>query len=85
MSATFPHITPNTTPQQHLPSNHGRRHSDNFGISDAVRFHLSFPGMDFVVNTDGIVIISIRDSPKLSPIAEQQGNNFIDDITQPIG
>jgi hypothetical protein len=84
MSATFPYITPNTTlptapPIQIMDAGI----SDNFGISDAVRFIYAF--RDWIAeNTDGIVIVSIRDSPKLSPIAEQQGNTLIDDITQPI-
>lgn len=84
MSATFPYITPNTTlptapPIQIMDAGI----SDNFGISDAVRFIYSFREW-IAENTDGIVIVSIRDSPKLSPIAEQQGNTLIDDITQPI-
>ncbi|HBK89653.1 MAG TPA: phospholipase, partial [Cytophagales bacterium] len=84
MSATFPYITPNTTlptapPIQIMDAGI----SDNFGISDAVRFIYSFREW-IAANTDGIVIVSIRDSPKLSPIAEQQGNTLIDDITQPI-
>lgn len=84
MSATFPYITPNTTLPTEPPIQiMDAGISDNFGISDAVRFIYSFREW-ISTNTDGIVIVSIRDSPKLSPIAEQQGNTLIDDITQPI-
>jgi hypothetical protein len=84
MSATFPYITPNTT----LPTNPPIQImdagiSDNFGLADAVRFIYSF-GEWIVANTSGIVILSIRDSPKLSPISEEKANTFIDDFTQPI-
>lgn len=84
MSATFPYITPNTT----LPTNPPIQImdagiSDNFGLSDAVRFIYSF--RDWIAsNTSGIVILSIRDSPKLTPVAAEEGNTFIDDFTQPI-
>jgi hypothetical protein len=84
MSATFPYITPNTT----LPTNPPIQImdagiSDNFGLADAVRFIYSFREW-IAANTSGIVILSIRDSPKLSPVSEEKGNTFIDDFTQPI-
>jgi hypothetical protein len=84
MSATFPYITPNTT----LPTNPPIQImdagiSDNFGLADAVRFIYSFRQW-IETNTSGIVILSIRDSPKLSPVSEEKGNTFIDDFTQPI-
>jgi hypothetical protein len=48
-----------------------------------VRFIYSF--RDWIAsNTTGIVILSIRDSPKLTPVAAEQDNSFIDDFTQPI-
>ncbi len=84
MSATFPYITPNTT----LPTNPPIQImdagiSDNFGIADAARFIYSF--REWIdANTSGIVILSIRDSPKLTPVSEEPGNTFIDDFTQPI-
>jgi hypothetical protein len=57
--------------------------SDNFGITDAVRFIYSF--RDWIAaNTAGIVIVSIRDSPKLAAVSEEKGNTLIDDFTQPI-
>ena len=84
MSATFPYITPNTTlpttpPIQIMDAGI----SDNFGLTDAVRFIYSFREW-IAANTSGIIILSIRDSPKLSPVSEEKGNTFIDDFTQPI-
>ena len=84
MSATFPYITPNTTlptkpPIQIMDAGI----SDNFGIMDAVRFIYSF--REWIgENTSGIVILSVRDSPKLSPVSAEKGNTIIDDFTQPI-
>lgn len=84
MNATFPYITPNTTlPTQPTIRIMDAGISDNFGIMDAVRFIYSF--RDWIAaNTSGILILSIRDSPKLTAVAEEQGNTIIDDFTQPI-
>lgn len=84
MSATFPYITPNTT----LPTNPPIQImdagiSDNFGITDAVRFIYAFREW-IAANTSGVIVLSIRDSPKLAQISEEKGNTFIDDFTQPI-
>jgi hypothetical protein len=84
MSATFPYITPNTT----LPSNPPIQImdagiSDNFGLTDAVRFFYAF--REWIdENTSGIVVLSIRDSPKLSTITSEKGSTIVDDVTQPI-
>jgi hypothetical protein len=84
MSATFPYITPNTT----LPTNPRIQImdagiSDNFGLSDAVRFLYAFK--EWVTeNTSGVVFVSIRDSPKLKDISPTTGSTIIDDLTQPI-
>jgi len=57
--------------------------SDNFGLSDAVRFLYSF--RDWIAeNTSGIVVVSIRDSPKLTAVAPKSGQTIMDDLTQPI-
>jgi hypothetical protein len=84
MSATFPYITPNTT----LPSTPPIQImdagiSDNFGLTDAVRFFFAFNEW-IEENTSGIIILSVRDSPKLSKITMKKGNTIVDDITQPI-
>ncbi len=84
MSATFPYITPNTT----LPTDPAIQImdagiSDNFGLSDAVRFLFAFK--EWVdENTSGVIFISIRDSPKLRDISATVGSTIVDDITQPI-
>lgn len=84
MSATFPYITPNTT----LPTNPpieimDAGISDNFGLTDAVRFLYAFREW-IEENTSGIVVVSIRDSPKLSTISEKKGQTIIDNFSQPI-
>jgi hypothetical protein len=84
MSATFPYITPNTT----LPTDPPVRImdagiSDNFGLSDAIRFVFAY--RDWIAeHTSGVVFVSIRDSPKLNPISQKSGQTLIDDFTQPI-
>lgn len=84
MSATFPYITPNTT----LPTDPPIKImdagiSDNFGLSDAMRFMFAYREW-IETNTSGVVFVSIRDSPKLSPITQKTGQTLIDDFTQPI-
>jgi len=84
MSATFPYITPSTT----LPSTPPIQIvdaglSDNFGISDAVRF--VYVMRDWIANnTAGIIIVSIRDSPKLNHISEAESSSIVSSIMQPI-
>jgi hypothetical protein len=84
MSATFPYITPNTTLPTEPPIQiMDAGISDNFGVSDAVRFLYAFN--EWVSeNTSGVIFISIRDSPKLATISAKKGQTIIDDMTQPI-
>jgi hypothetical protein len=84
MSATFPYITPNTTlPTEPPIMMMDAGISDNFGLSDAVRFLYAF--RDWIDNnTSGVIFVSIRDSPKLQTIAQNKGQTIMDDITQPI-
>jgi hypothetical protein len=84
MSATFPYITPNTT----LPTSPPIEMmdagiSDNFGIIDAVRFMYSFKEW-IRENTSGVVVVSIRDSPKVPDIKPNAGQTILDVLTQPI-
>jgi hypothetical protein len=84
MSATFPYITPNTT----LPTSPAIQImdagiSDNFGVSDAVRFLYAFKEW-IEENTSGIIVVSIRDSPKLGQIGERKRQSILDALTQPI-
>jgi hypothetical protein len=84
MSATFPYITPNTTLPTEPPIQiMDAGISDNFGMSDAVRFTYAFK--DWISeNTSGVIYVSIRDSPKLAIIMANSGQTIMDDITQPI-
>ncbi len=84
MCATFPYITPNTT----LPTDPSlyimdAGISDNFGLNDAMRFLYAYA--DWIeANTSGVILVSIRDSPKLPPIPGHKGQTLIDAFTQPI-
>jgi hypothetical protein len=84
MSATFPYITPNTTLPTHPPIQiMDAGISDNFGLSDAMRFLFAFK--DWIAeNTSGIILLSVRDSPKLGTIAPKEGQTITDAFTQPI-
>ncbi len=84
MSATFPYITPNTTlPTEPPVQIMDAGISDNFGVSDAVRFMYAF--RDWIeANTAGVVFLSIRDSPKVRQINAKAGQTIMDDLTQPI-
>jgi len=84
MSATFPYITPNIT----LPSDPKMEImdagiTDNFGISDAIRFLYAF--REWVEeNTSGVIIVSIRDSQKDGPIEEEANLSLFERFTLPI-
>ncbi len=84
MSASFPYITPNIS----LPSDPrveimDAGISDNFGVSDAVRFIHVFK--DWIAeNTDGIVMLVVRDTKSNSPIEKTPIPSIIDRITYPI-
>jgi hypothetical protein len=84
MSATFPYITPNTTlPTEPPVSIMDAGISDNFGLSDAVRFLFAYK--DWIAeNTSGVVFVSVRDSPKLTKIAPKLKQTLVDGFTQPI-
>jgi hypothetical protein len=84
MSATFPYITPNTSlPTEPSIQIMDAGISDNFGLSDAVRFLFAF--REWVdENTSGVIFVSIRDSPKLKDASPATGSTIIDDLTQPI-
>jgi len=84
MSATFPYITPNIT----LPSDPpieimDAGITDNFGISDAVRFLYAFN--DWIAeNTSEVIIVSIRDSEKDGPIQKETNLSLFERFTLPI-
>lgn len=84
MSATFPYITPNIE----LPSDPPLEImdagiSDNYGISDAIRFLYVF--RDWIEeNTSGVVIYSIRDHQKDEPIEKKATESIIQKFSSPI-
>jgi hypothetical protein len=57
--------------------------SDNFGLSDAVRFLYAFKEW-IEENTSGVIFFAIRDSPKISTITRKSSLTIIDDFSQPI-
>ena len=84
MSATFPYVTPNTTLPTEPPIQiMDAGISDNFGVSDAARFINAFRKW-IDENTSGIIILSIRDSPKVRSIPPRSQQTIVDEITQPI-
>jgi hypothetical protein len=84
MSASFPYITPTIT----LPSNPkievmDAGIADNFGISDAIQ--LSYTARKWINNnTSGVVILSIRDTRKVTPIEPRSNPSLVHRFTYPI-
>jgi hypothetical protein len=84
MSATFPYVTPNIT----LPSEPEMEImdagvSDNFGVSDAVRFVATFKNW-LQKNTSGIVFVSIRDTQKNPYIERKLEQSLLQKIFSPL-
>lgn len=85
MSATFPYITPNV----HLPSEPAMEImdaglSDNFGITDAIRFLYTFKSW-IEENTSGVVFVSIRDSKKDPEVKKNVKKSMWNKVFNPIG
>lgn len=84
MNASFPYVTPNVI----LPSDPpievmDAGISDNFGISDAVKFLFTFK--DWIAeNTSGVVILSIRDTRKKEPISGHANLSLMERFSAPI-
>ncbi len=84
MSATFPYVTPNVK----LPSEPEMEImdaglSDNFGVSDAVRFLYAFK--DWIAeNTAGVTFVSIRDTQKDKPIERRLEQSLFQRIFTPL-
>lgn len=84
MSASFPYITPTITlPSEPAIEVMDAGISDNFGVNDALRFIEVFQDW-FAENTSGIVMISVRDTRKISPIEPQANPDLIQRLTYPI-
>ncbi len=84
MSATFPYITPNIR----LPSEPSIEImdagvSDNYGISDALRFLYVFRDW-FASNTSRVIILSIRDTQKDSSIKPASNLSILQRIGAPV-
>ncbi|MEP1634168.1 MAG: patatin-like phospholipase family protein [Ekhidna sp.] len=84
MSASFPYITPNISlPAEPRVEIMDSGISDNFGISDAVRFICVFK--DWIEeNTGGVVLLAVRDTKSNSPIEKIPNPSVIDRLTYPI-
>ena len=85
MNATFPYISPQVT----LPSepkiqvmDAGFR--DNYGASIALK-HLYTIRSWVDKNTSGVVILQIRDSRKIDPVAESTSRSLFNLLTNPLG
>jgi len=84
MAATFPYITPSVT----LPSDPPIQImdagiTDNFGISDAIRFLYAFKSW-ISLNTSGVIILSIRDSEKEGTLRDQNQQSLFQKFSNPI-
>ncbi len=84
MNATFPYVTPNVKlPSQPAMEIMDAGLSDNFGISDAVRFLYTFK--DWIKeNTSGVIFVSIRDTQKDKPIEKSLGQSLFQRIFTPL-
>ncbi|MFK7953508.1 MAG: patatin-like phospholipase family protein [Ekhidna sp.] len=84
MSASFPYITPNISlPSEPRVEIMDAGISDNFGISDAVRFIHVFKNW-IAKNTDGVVVLVIRDTKSNTPIESTPNPSIVDRMTYPI-
>jgi hypothetical protein len=84
MSASFPYITPTISlPSEPRIEVMDAGIADNFGISDALRFIYVFK--DWIEKeTSGVVLITIRDTRKLSEVEERSYPSLLDRFTNPI-
>ena len=84
MSASFPYITPRISlPSEPPVEIMDAGISDNFGISDAIRFIYVFREW-IEENTSGVVFLTIRDTRKVEPIEEQRNPSLMDKVVYPI-
>lgn len=84
MSASFPYITPNISlPAEPRVEIMDAGISDNFGVSDAIRFVDVF--QDWITeNTAGVVFLVVRDTKSDAPIEKRTNPSVIDRLTYPI-
>jgi len=83
MNAAFPYVTPNVT----LPTSPAIQimdagMTDNFGISDALRFMFVF--REWInANTSGVILLNIRDSEKIENIKAPSSASLIERMVAP--
>ncbi|MEQ9441841.1 MAG: patatin-like phospholipase family protein [Cyclobacteriaceae bacterium] len=83
MNAAFPYVTPNVT----LPTTPAIQimdagMTDNFGISDAVRFMFVF--REWInTHTSGVILLNIRDSEKIEEVETPSSASLIERMTAP--
>ncbi len=84
MSASFPYITPNISlPAEPRVEIMDAGISDNFGVSDAIRFVDVF--QDWIIeNTAGVVFLVVRDTKSNAPVEKRPNPSVIDRLTYPI-
>ena len=84
MGATFPFITPNIDlPTEPRMSTMDAGLSDNFGIEDALKFAFVF--QDWIKkNTSGVLLLTIRDSEKITEIQKKPIPSLMQKIITPI-
>lgn len=85
MNATFPYITPNVglpaTPSIEVMDG---GLSDNFGISDALKFvHTFKPWIE--AHTAGVLLLCIRDTPRERPFRKKTNDSWFSRILNPVG
>jgi hypothetical protein len=84
MNATFPFITPNIElPSEPVMKTMDTGLSDNFGIQDALRFMYVFQSW-INENTGGVVLVTIRDSEKITEIAPSFPPRIFEKIFTPL-
>ena len=84
MSATFPFVTPNIElPSDPVMETMDTGLSDNFGIQDALRFMYVFQSW-INENTGGVVLITIRDSEKVTEIAPSYPPRIFQKVFTPL-
>lgn len=85
MNATFPLVTPVVS----LPSKPAMQVMDagaldNFGTQTAIKYLFEFRDW-FEANTQGVMLVQIRDTDREEPIAEPDENGFLSRLLTPIG
>lgn len=85
MNATFPLVLP----QVKLPSEPAMfvmdaGAIDNYGVTTAVQYLFEFKEW-FAKNSDGVLVVQIRDNKRLDPIQDMAGKGFISRTFSPLG